>query len=73
VLACIRESARWTERTFGGSPCTSGPAAALAGPSEVLVSATVKDLVAGSDLEFQPGGSHVLKGLEGSWSVFGAM
>jgi class 3 adenylate cyclase len=41
----------------------------LAAPGEVLVSGTVKDLVAGSDLRFEDRGSHVLKGVPGEWSV----
>jgi class 3 adenylate cyclase len=43
---------------------------ALAGPSEVLVSQTVKDLVAGSGLRFEDAGEHYLKGVEGSWRLF---
>ena len=38
--------------------------AALAGPGEVLVSRTVKDLVAGSGLRFDERGKHLLKGLQ---------
>jgi class 3 adenylate cyclase len=41
----------------------------LALPGEVLVSSTVKDLVAGSDLRFEDRGSHVLKGVPGEWRV----
>jgi class 3 adenylate cyclase len=44
--------------------------AALAGPSEVLVSHTVKDLVAGSGLRFQDRGSSELKGVEGAWHLY---
>lgn len=43
---------------------------ALAGAGEVLVSRTVKDLVAGSQLAFADRGEHVLKGVPESWSVF---
>jgi class 3 adenylate cyclase len=43
---------------------------ALAGPGEVLVSSTVKDLVAGSGIAFGDRGSHVLKGLADEWRVF---
>jgi class 3 adenylate cyclase len=43
---------------------------ALAGPGEVLVSSTVKDLVVGSGIEFGEGGSHVLKGVPGEWHLF---
>jgi class 3 adenylate cyclase len=43
---------------------------AAAGPGEVLVSSTVKDLVAGSGLSFQDRGVHVLKGVPGKWRLF---
>jgi class 3 adenylate cyclase len=44
--------------------------AALAQPGEVLVSATVKDLVAGSALSFRDRGIHSLKGVPGDWRLF---
>jgi class 3 adenylate cyclase len=44
--------------------------AAMAGPSEVLVSQTVKDLMVGSDLAFSDRGSHNLKGVPGTWNVY---
>ena len=44
--------------------------AALAGPNEVLVSSTVKDLVAGSGLQFTERGTHTLKGVPGEWRLF---
>jgi class 3 adenylate cyclase len=43
---------------------------ALAGPSEVLVSSTVKDLVAGPGIRFTDRGAHVLKGVPDQWRVF---
>lgn len=43
---------------------------ALAGPSEVLVSQTVKDLVAGSGLAFGDSGEHELKGVPGLWRLY---
>ena len=43
---------------------------ALAGPGEVLVSSTVKDLVAGSGITFADRGCHVLKGVPDEWRVF---
>jgi class 3 adenylate cyclase len=43
---------------------------AAAGPREVLVSSTVKDLVAGSGLEFEDRGLHDLKGVPGQWHLF---
>ncbi len=44
--------------------------AAHAQPGEVLVSQTVKDLVAGSGLRFADRGSHALKGIPGEWRLF---
>jgi pimeloyl-ACP methyl ester carboxylesterase/class 3 adenylate cyclase len=44
--------------------------AALAQGGEVLVSSTVKDLVAGSGLRFQDRGVHALKGVPGEWHLF---
>jgi len=46
--------------------------AALAQPGEVLVSSTVKDLVAGSGIEFEDRGSHVLRGVPGEWRLYAA-
>jgi class 3 adenylate cyclase/esterase/lipase len=43
--------------------------ASLAGPGEVLVTSTVRDLVNGSGIEFADRGSHVLKGVPGEWNV----
>jgi class 3 adenylate cyclase len=43
---------------------------ATAGPGEVLVSQTVKDLVAGSGLAFEDRGEHELKGVPGSWRLY---
>ena len=42
----------------------------LAGTGEVLVSSTVKDLVAGSSVRFEDRGEHELKGVPGSWRLF---
>ncbi len=41
-----------------------------AGPQEVLVSSTVKDLVAGSGIEFEDRGMHDLKGVPSRWRLF---
>jgi class 3 adenylate cyclase len=43
---------------------------ALAGPNDVLVSSTLRDLVIGSGLEFEERGSHELKGVPGEWRLF---
>jgi class 3 adenylate cyclase len=42
----------------------------LAGPSEIFVSQTVRDLVAGSGLAFADRGEHELKGVPGNWRVY---
>ena len=42
----------------------------LAAPGEVLVSCTVKDLVAGSGLGFEDRGDHQLKGIPDMWRLF---
>ena len=42
----------------------------LAGPGEVLVSGTVKGLVAGSGLAFEDRGTHTLKGVPDAWALF---
>jgi pimeloyl-ACP methyl ester carboxylesterase len=47
--------------------------AANASPGEVLVSSTVKDLVAGSGLRFTDRGVRVLKGIPGEWRLYAAM
>ena len=41
----------------------------LGGPSEILVTSTVRDLVAGSGLSFSDRGIHELKGVPGSWRI----
>ena len=52
---------------------TAARVATLAQPSEVLVSHTVRDLVAGSGLKFASRGTHTLKGVPGDWSLFAAI
>jgi class 3 adenylate cyclase len=46
--------------------------AAAAHPGEVLVSSTVKDLLAGSGVPFEDRGEHELKGVPGAWHLFAA-
>jgi class 3 adenylate cyclase len=43
---------------------------ALAGSSEIFVSRTVTDLVAGSGIEFANRGGHELKGVPGVWEIY---
>jgi class 3 adenylate cyclase len=49
---------------------TGARVAAQAAPGEVLVSQTVKDLVAGSGIEFEERGAHELKGIPGEWRLY---
>jgi class 3 adenylate cyclase len=44
--------------------------AAKAAPSQVLISQTVKDLVAGSGLTFEDAGEHELKGVPDRWRLY---
>jgi DNA-binding SARP family transcriptional activator len=46
--------------------------ATAARPSEVLVSSTVKDIVAGSGIAFEDRGEHQLPGVPGTWRLFAA-
>jgi pimeloyl-ACP methyl ester carboxylesterase len=52
---------------------TGARVASLAAPGEVLVSRTVKDLVAGSGLDFVDRGVHELKGVPGEWRLYAAV
>lgn len=45
---------------------------ALAAGGQVLVSSTVRDLIAGSGIDFDDAGRHELKGLPGSWNLYSA-
>jgi class 3 adenylate cyclase len=54
----------------GISVVTGARIAARAAPGEVLVSGTVKDLVAGSDIRFEDRGLTELKGIPGEWRLY---
>jgi DNA-binding LytR/AlgR family response regulator len=59
------------EKNVGGIAVhTAARVAALAPPGGVLVSHTVKDLVAGSGIRFESRGTHNLKGVPGEWQLF---
>jgi class 3 adenylate cyclase len=59
------------EQDLGGIAVHTGArVVAEAGPGEVLVSSTVKDLVAGSGIEFADRGVYTLKGVPGEWRLF---
>lgn len=65
---CVRTGA-----SYGGIAVhTAARVMALARPGEVLVSRTVRDLVAGSGLAFDSRGTHDLKGVPGPWELFAA-
>jgi len=56
---------------LGGIAVSTGARiSSLAEPGEVLVSSTVKDLVAGSGIAFEDRGAHELKGVPGEWRLF---
>ena len=59
--------------TSPASGCTSVARAARSpGPGEVLVTSTVKDLVIGSELEFDDRGPYTFKGVPGDWHLWAA-
>jgi class 3 adenylate cyclase/esterase/lipase len=58
------------EDIAGVAVITAARVQALAQPGEVLVSRTVVDLVAGSGIEFDDRGEHLLKGVPGTWRLF---
>ena len=49
---------------------TGARVAALAAPGEILVSRTIRDLVARSPIRLEPRGTHELKGVPGPWEIF---
>jgi hypothetical protein len=49
---------------------TGARVAALAAPGEILVSRTIRDLVAGSPIRLECRGTHELKGVPGPWEIF---
>jgi class 3 adenylate cyclase len=69
--ACTAASASCTTASSPGIAVTVGSrVAGEAGPGEVLVSSTVKDLVAGSGIEFEPLGTRALKGDPEEWTLY---
>jgi pimeloyl-ACP methyl ester carboxylesterase/class 3 adenylate cyclase len=58
------------DRLRGIAVHTGARVGALANSGEILVSSTVKDLVAGSGIQFADRGMHVLKGIPGEWRLF---
>jgi class 3 adenylate cyclase len=58
------------DKIAGIAVVTGSRISALAAPGEVLVSSTVKDLVAGSGFSFHDRGEHDLKGVPGTWRLY---
>jgi class 3 adenylate cyclase len=58
------------DKVAGIAVHTGARVASQARPGEVLVSSTVKDLVAGSGLAFEDRGAHELKGIPGEWRLY---
>ena len=59
------------DRKIGGLAVNIGSrVASSAEAGEVVVSSTVKDLVAGSGIEFDDRGAHELKGVPGEWRLY---
>jgi class 3 adenylate cyclase len=58
------------EKIAGIAVVTGARISSLAAPGEVLVSSTVKDLVAGSGFSFAERGEHELKGVPGTWRLY---
>jgi class 3 adenylate cyclase/pimeloyl-ACP methyl ester carboxylesterase len=58
------------EKIAGIAVVTGARISSLAAPGEVLVSGTVKDLVAGSGFAFESRGEHELKGVPGEWRIY---
>ena len=57
-------------KTGGMAVVIGSRVGAVAGPSEVLVSQTVRDLTVGSGLVFEDAGEHELKGIPDRWQLF---
>jgi class 3 adenylate cyclase len=58
------------EKIAGISVVTGSRISSLAASGEILVSSTIKDLVAGSGFDFEDRGEHELKGVPGEWRLY---
>lgn len=63
---CVRDG----DRLRGIAVHVAARVVCEAGRSEVLVTRTVRDVVSGSELEFEDRGSHELRGLPGRWALY---
>ena len=64
------ECERLGDKLSGIAVAVGARVAAQAEPGQVLVSSTVKDLVAGSGVKFEDRGQHELKGVPGEWRLY---
>jgi pimeloyl-ACP methyl ester carboxylesterase len=64
------ECERMGEKVGGLGVVIGARVGALARADEILVSRTVRDLVVGSDVRFEPRGAHELKGVPGEWDLY---
>ena len=64
------ECERMADKVSGIGVVIGARVGALAGPGEILVSRTVRDLVVGSDLSFEDAGEHVLMGVPDRWHLY---
>jgi class 3 adenylate cyclase len=67
------EVARAADGVAGLAVHIGARVAALADPGEVLVTRTVRDLVAGSGIAFAERGEHALKGVPETWTLYAAV
>ena len=67
---CAHVQALLQDRYAGFNDTQGARVAAEAQPGEVMVTGTVKDLVAGSGLAFEPRGERELKGVPGAWQIY---
>jgi class 3 adenylate cyclase len=70
MLAHTGECERAEGKLVGIAVHIGARIAATAGPGETLVSSTVKDLVAGSGIQFQARGTQPLKGIPNAWHLY---
>jgi class 3 adenylate cyclase len=73
VIAHGANCSRHSVQKFGTAVHIGARVTALAAPGEVLVSQTVRDLVAGLGLTFAERGVHTLKGAPSEWRLFQAI
>ena len=66
------ELTRRAEGVAGIAVHTGARVSALAGAGEILVTRTVRDLVAGSGIAFEERGEHELKGVPDRWALYAA-